>query len=266
MPDLCLVTLWDRILIETRELVTQEPVLASFFHATILNHKTMSAALSFHLANKLGSDITPALMLREVLDQAFAEDPSIIESARCDILATYERDSACNDLATPFLYFKGFHALESHRVAHWLWTQGRRSLALVLQNRISVVFGVDIHPAARMGKGVMLDHATGIVIGETAVVEDCVSIMQSVTLGGTGKETGDRHPKVRKGVLLGPGAKILGNIEIGQGSKVTAASVVLKAVPPHSIVAGVPAQVVGQARSADPAEQMDQGLSGCLCD
>lgn len=266
MPDLCLATLWQNIQLETRELVTQEPVLASFFHATILNHQTMAAALSFHLANKLGSDITPALMLREVFDQAFQEDPGIIESARCDILATFERDSACNDFTTPFLYFKGFHALESHRVAHWLWTRGRRSLALVLQNRISVVFGVDIHPAAQMGKGVMLDHATGIVIGETAVVEDCVSIMQSVTLGGTGKETGDRHPKVRKGVLLGPGAKILGNIEVGQGSKVTAASVVLKNVPAHAIVAGVPAQVVGQARTADPAQQMDQGLSGCLCD
>jgi serine O-acetyltransferase len=262
MSTLCLESLWQQIHEETRNLVQQEPVLASFFHATILNHCTMASALSFHLANKLGSDITPALMLREVFDQAFDADPGIIESARCDILATYERDSACNDLVTPFLYFKGFHALESCRVAHWLWCNGRKSLALVLQNRISVVFAVDIHPAARIGKGVMLDHATGIVIGETAVVDDCVSIMQSVTLGGTGKETGDRHPKVRRGVLLGPGAKILGNIEIGEGSKVTAASVVLKTVPPHSIVAGVPAQVIGEI-ATDPAEQMDQGLSGC---
>lgn len=265
MTDLCLSSLWERICLETRRLVDDEPVLASFFHATILNHKTMAAALSFHLANKLGNDITPALMLREVFDQAFEADPGIIESARCDILATFERDCACKDLVTPFLYFKGFHALEAYRVGHWLWRQGRRSLALVLQNRVSVVFGVDVHPAARIGKGVMLDHATGIVVGETAVVEDCVSIMQSVTLGGTGKESGDRHPKVRTGVLLGPGAKILGNIEIGAGSKVTAASVVLKPVPPHSIVAGVPARVIGQI-DTDPAEQMDQGLSGCHCD
>ena len=266
VPQPCLAALWERIVAEARELASQEPVLASFFHATILNHRNMGAALSFHLANKLGSDVTPALMLREVFDQAFAEDPSIIDSARCDILATFERDSACTDLVTPLLYFKGFHALESYRVAHWLWTHGRRSLALVLQNRISVVFGVDIHPAAVVGKGVMLDHATGIVIGETAVVEDCVSIMQSVTLGGTGKESGDRHPKVRKVVLLGPGAKILGNIEVGAGAKVTAASVVLRAVPEHAIVAGVPARVVGHTSAADPAEQMDQGLSGCQWD
>ena len=263
MPELCLKTLWQTLLDETHVLVEDEPVLASFLHATILNHKDMASALSFHLASKLGSDIIPALQLREVFDQAFAADPGIMESARCDIVATFERDSACGNFTTPFLYFKGFHALESYRVANWLWRQGRRSLALVLQNRISTVFGVDIHPAATVGKGVMLDHATGIVIGETAVVEDCVSIMQSVTLGGTGKESGDRHPKIRTGVLLGPGVKILGNIEIGEGSKITAASVVLKAVPAHSVVAGVPAQVVGNTADLDAALEMDQGLSGC---
>ncbi len=261
--DCSIETLWDHIVEETRREVDKEPVLASFLHATILNHRDMAAALSFHLANKLSSDVTPALMLREVFDQAFIHDPAIIDSARCDILATHERDSACIDFATPFLYFKGFHALEAHRVAHCLWRRGRRSLAFVLQNRISVVFGVDIHPAATIGKGVMLDHATGIVIGETAVVEDCVSLMQSVTLGGTGKESGDRHPKVRRGVLIGPGAKVLGNIEIGEGAKVAAASVVLKSVPDHAIVAGVPARVVGHTSAVDPAEQMDQGLSGC---
>lgn len=266
MTEPCLATVWECIVDDTRELVDQEPVLASFFHATILNHRNMAASLSFHLANKLGNDITPALMLREVFDQAFAEDPSIIDSARHDILATWERDSACTDLVTPFLYFKGFHALESYRVAHWLWVRGRRALALVLQNRISVVFGVDIHPAAVVGKGVMLDHATGIVIGETAVVGDDVSVMQSVTLGGTGKESGDRHPKVGNGVLLGPGAKVLGNIEIGAGAKVTAASVVLKPVPEHAIVAGVPAKVVGHVTRQEAVQQMDQGLPGCQCD
>ncbi len=264
--DYCIETLWDKIVEETRTVVEQEPALASFLHATILNHRDMASALSFHLANKLSSDITPALMLREVFDQAFVDEPLIIESARCDIQATFERDSACTDLATPFLYFKGFHALEAYRVAHCLWHHGRRSLAFVLQNRISMVFGVDIHPAARIGKGVMLDHATGIVIGETAVVEDCVSLMQDVTLGGTGKESGDRHPKIRHGVLIGPGAKILGNIEIGEGAKVAAASVVLKPVPAHSVAAGVPARIVGRADAEDPATQMDQGLSGCQFD
>lgn len=262
MTELCLQSLWDILVTETHQLLDEEPVLASFLHATILSHRDMASALSFHLASKLGSDIIPALQLREVFDQAFAADPKIIDSARCDIVATFERDSACRNFTTPFLYFKGFHALEAYRVAHWLWQQGRKSLALVLQNRISTVFGVDIHPAARIGKGVMLDHATGIVIGETAVVEDCVSIMQSVTLGGTGKETGDRHPKIRRGVLLGPGVKILGNIEIGEGSKITAASVVLKAIAPQSIVAGVPGEIVGTT-SDDAATKMDQGLNGC---
>ncbi len=263
MTETSITALWDKIVSETQAVVSQEPVLASFLYATILNHRNMAAALSFHLANKLHSDVTPALMLREVFDEAFRADPAIIDRARCDILATFDRDSACTDLSTPFLYFKGFHALEAYRVAHWLWLHQRRTLALVLQNRISVVFGVDIHPAAVIGKGVMLDHATGIVIGETAVVEDCVSMLQSVTLGGTGKETGDRHPKVRRGVLIGPGAKVLGNIEIGAGSKVVAASVVLKSVPDHSIVAGVPAQVVGRTDSDQPAVGMDQGMSGC---
>jgi len=264
MPDLNLTDLWQTLTNETRKLVKKEPVLASFLHATILNHRDMGSALSYHLASKLGNDIIPALQLREVFDEAYSADHTIIESARCDIVATFDRDSACTNFSTPFLYFKGFHALEAYRAAHWLWQKDRRSLALVLQNRISTVFGVDIHPAARIGKGVMLDHATGIVIGETAVVEDCVSIMQSSTLGGTGKESGDRHPKIRRGVLLGPGVKILGNIEIGQGSKVTAASVVLKSVPPHSIVTGVPGKVVGSTTCDDSAAEMDQGLGGCM--
>ena len=260
MTELSLTDLWQTLTAETRQLVEGEPVLASFLHATILNHRDMASALSYHLASKLGNEIIPALQLREVFDQAYNTDDAIIESARCDIVATFQRDSACTNFTTPFLYFKGFHALEAYRAAHWLWRQDRRSLALVLQNRISTVFGVDIHPAAQIGKGVMLDHATGIVIGETAVVEDCVSIMQSVTLGGTGKECGDRHPKIRRGVLLGPGAKILGNIEIGCGSRVTAASVVLKSVPAHSIVTGVPGKVVGSTNQTDPAVEMNQGL------
>ncbi|MBV1931085.1 MAG: serine O-acetyltransferase [Porticoccaceae bacterium] len=262
----CNETLWQTLVEEITVTVGDEPLLAGFLHATILNHRDIGSALSFHLANKLHSDITPALFLREIFDNAFTDDPGIIDSVRCDIIANFERDSACQHFSTPFLYYKGFHALAAYRVAHWLWQQQRQSLALVLQNRISVVFGVDINPAATIGKGIMFDHATALVIGETAVVEDCVSIMQSVTLGGTGKETGDRHPKVRRGVLIGPGATILGNIEIGEGSKIAAASVVLKDVPPHSIVAGVPGKVVGTTSNDDPAEKMDHGLEGCQSD
>lgn len=259
--------LWANILTEVASVAAEEPVLASFLHATILNHRNLAAALSFHLANKLHSDVTPALLLREVFADAYVSDPNIVDQMSCDILATYERDSACHNLSTPLLYFKGFHALAAHRVAHWLWHSGRRSLALVLQSRVSMVFAVDIHPAARIGKGILLDHATGIVIGETAVVDDCVSMLQAVTLGGTGKESGDRHPKIHRGVLIGPGASILGNIRIGEGSKIAAASVVLADVPPHSVVAGVPAKVIGTTNaSAEPAEKMDQSLEGCGCD
>jgi serine O-acetyltransferase len=262
----CNESLWQQLTDEITVTVREEPLLAGYLHATILNHHDIASALSFHLANKLHSDITPALMLREIFETAFADDPTIIDSVRCDVIANYERDSACQSFSAPFLYYKGFHALAAYRVAHWLWRNQRQALALVLQNRISVVLGVDINPAATIGKGIMFDHATALVIGETAVVEDCVSIMQSVTLGGTGKETGDRHPKVRRGVLIGPGATILGNIEIGEGSKIAAASVVLKDVPPHSIVAGVPGKVVGTTSSEDPAEKMDHGLEGCGCD
>ncbi len=258
----CNASLWQTVVAEVREQVAAEPLLAGFLYSTILNHRDLAAALGFHLANKLNSDVTPALMLREIFDDAFARQPEIIAAARSDIIATYERDSACLDFSTPLLYFKGFHALSAHRVAHWLWQNRQRNLALVLQNRISVAFGVDIHPAARIGKGILLDHATGVVIGETAVVEDGVSMMQSVTLGGTGKETGDRHPKIRRGVLIGPGAKILGNIEVGEGAKIIAASVVLQAVPARAIAAGVPARVVGRVTDA-PAHKMDHSLEGC---
>ncbi|GMU46083.1 MAG: serine O-acetyltransferase [Pseudomonadales bacterium] len=258
----CNLSLWQTVVAEVREQVKAEPLLASFLYSTILNHRDLAAAISFHLANKLASDVTPALMLREIFDDAFARQPDIIDAARSDIIATYERDSACLDFSTPLLYFKGFHALTAHRVAHWLWRHEHRNLALVLQNRISVAFGVDIHPAARIGKGILLDHATGVVIGETAVVEDGVSMMQSVTLGGTGKETGDRHPKIRRGVLIGPGAKILGNIEVGAGAKIIAASVVLQPVPARAVAAGVPARVIGLV-AEEPARKMDHGLEGC---
>ncbi|WP_346838602.1 serine O-acetyltransferase [Microbulbifer sp. SAOS-129_SWC] len=251
-------TLWGEIRAGVAQQVEREPILASFLHATILNHATLESALSFHLANKLDSPVAQALLIREVIDEALAADSGIGRAARADLSAVDQRDSACSALYEPFLFFKGFHALQAYRVAHWLWGQQRRSLALFLQHRISVVFGVDIHPAATLGEGILLDHATGIVIGETAVVEDNVSIMQSVTLGGTGKECGDRHPKVRHGVLIGAGSKVLGNIEIGACAQVASGSVVLKAVPPRSLVAGVPARVIGEATCAEPALSMDQ--------
>lgn len=179
---------------------------------------------------------------------------------RADIRAITERDPAATRFSEPLLYFKGFHALQTHRVAHWLWSEGRRELALFLQSRASEVFGVDIHPAARIGKGILVDHATGVVVGETAVVEDNVSILHEVTLGGTGKDCGDRHPKVRHGVLIGAGAKILGNVEVGEGAKIGAGSVVLEDVPAHATVAGVPAKVVGIAEGDEPARTMDHRL------
>lgn len=253
--------IWAAIQEETRQQAQNEPALASFLHATILNHQTFETALSYHLANKLGSPAISALLVREIIEQAFRSNPNISCAARQDIQAVYERDSACDTYSLPFLYFKGFHALQSYRVSHWLWQQGRKALAYYFQSHISLIFGVDIHPAARLGKGLMLDHGTGIVIGETSVVEDDVSIMQAVTLGGTGKENGDRHPKVRKGVLISAGAKILGNIEIGEGAKIGAGSVVLKSVEPHTTVAGVPAVMVGKPTTTTPALDMIHEIS-----
>ncbi len=255
---------WERIKKETRDQVEQEPALASFLHATILNHDSLEGALSFHLANKLANPAISALQVREIIEDVIRIDCGITEAVRADIKAIFERDSACDSYSVPFLYFKGFQALQAYRFAHCLWKQGRTSLAYFLQSHISEVFGVDIHPAAVIGKGIMLDHATGIVIGETTVVEDDVSIMQNVTLGGTGKEGGDRHPKIRRGVLVSAGVKILGNIEIGEGAKVGAGSVVLDPVPPHTTVVGVPAKAVGKPTSQSPALDMNHGIH-CDC-
>ena len=255
---------WHTIRAETRKEADSEPALASFLHATILNHSSLESALSFHLAQKLANPAISSLEIREIIEKALQQDECIGEAVRADIKAIYERDPACNSYSVPFLYMKGFHALQTHRVAHFLWGKGRKSIAYFLQNHVSLTFAVDIHPAARIGKGVLLDHATGIVIGETAVVEDDVSILQGVTLGGTGKECGDRHPKIRHGVLVSAGAKILGNIEIGAGAKVGAGSVVLKDVPPHTTVVGVPAVVVGRPTSDSPALNMNHEIS-CDC-
>jgi serine O-acetyltransferase len=252
--------LWEAIRGEVARQAREEPILASFLHATILEHDALEDALSFHLAGKLEVPNLAAMRIREVMDQAFQEAPELGRAVWSDLYAVQERDPSVRDLAQPLLYFKGFHALQSYRVAHWLWAQGRRALAFFFQSRISEVFGVDIHPAARIGKGILIDHGTSLVVGETAVIEDNVSMLQEVTLGGTGKQTGDRHPKVRHGVLIGAGAKILGNIEIGAGAKVGAGSVVLHPVPPHHTVAGVPAKIVGHPKEAEPAREMDHCL------
>lgn len=219
MPCEELDIVWNNIKAEARALADCEPMLASFYHATLLKHENLGSALSYMLANKLASPIMPAIAIREVVEEAYAADPEMIASAACDIQAVRTRDPAVDKYSTPLLYLKGFHALQAYRIGHWLWNQGRRALAIFLQNQVSVSFRVDIHPAAKIGRGIMLDHATGIVVGETAVIEDDVSILQSVTLGGTGKTSGDRHPKIREGVMIGAGAKILGNIEVGRGRK-----------------------------------------------
>ena len=252
--------IWQKIREETRIALADEPILASFMHATILHHEELECALSYHLANQLDSPSASSMMLREVFLEAFSSDEDIRHAIREDLDAVLERDSACHEYYLPFLYFKGFQALQTHRVAHWLWRQGRHSLALFLQSCMSQKLGVDIHPAAQFGKGILLDHATGLVVGETAVVGNKVSILQSVTLGGTGKTDGDRHPKIGDGVLISAGAKILGNITVGEGAKVGSGSVVLKDVSPHTTVAGVPARVVGVPTSDSPALDMDHGI------
>lgn len=253
-------SLWD-IMRREAELGTKaEPLLADYLNAAILDQSSFETALSIRLASTLENSLLPLTLIRGVVEEALLNDASIGEAVQFDIAAVYTRDPACDEVTFAFLCLKGFHALEAQRIAHWLWRQGRRRLAKLFQSRISERLGVDMHPAARLGRGIMLDHATGIVVGETAVIEDDVSILHSVTLGGTGNETGDRHPKIRRGVLLSAGCKIIGNIEVGEGAKVGAGSVVLTNVPPHVTVAGVPAKIVGKPRDPEPALSMDHSL------
>ena len=253
--------IWVTIREEVARDVTKAPILASFLHSVVLNHKTFEDALSFQLAAKLGSSNLTEVTLRDLIDEAIEGDPAIGQAARADIAAVRSRDPACKALSTPLLYFKGFLSLQTQRVAHYYWNAGREPLALYLQSRVSDVFAVDIHPAARMGRGVLLDHATGLVIGETAVVGNDVSILHHVTLGGTGKEIGDRHPKIGHGVLISVGASILGNVKVGDGAKIAGHSVVLTDVPPHSTFAGVPARMVGRPGAELPALEMDHSIS-----
>lgn len=250
--------IWSALRAQAQTLADTEPALASLAHAVILNHARLEDALSYYLAKKIGCEDVSPMLTREIFEAAMKTDPEIGASVRADLSAIFERDPACHSYLQAFLFFKGFHALQCYRMAHWLWHQDRAPLAYFIQSRVSELFAVDIHPAAKIGRGVMMDHATGIVIGETAVVEDDVSIMHDVTLGGTGKESGDRHPKIRRGVLLSMGAKVLGNIEVGEYSRVGAGSVVLKSVPAGCTAVGVPATLINCAGVERPSQEMNQ--------
>ncbi len=248
---------WHQMRMEAEVLAADEPFMASLAHSVVLHHDTLEHALSYRLAQKLSSPEMSPLLLREMADGAYAADPYMGAAGRADIVAVHDRDPACHRMLQPLLYFKGFLAIQSYRLAHRLWLDGRTDLALFLQMRCSEVYGVDIHPAALVGRGIMIDHAHSIVIGETAEIGNDVSMLHSVTLGGTGKEGGDRHPKIGDGVLIGAGAKVLGNIKVGNCSRIAAGSVVLKDVPAMKTVAGIPAKIIGEAGCDRPSSSMD---------
>jgi serine O-acetyltransferase len=248
---------WARVRNEAEAIVRNEPELATFIYSTILHHDSLEASVVHRLSERLDHADVSAELIRQAYADALEADPAIGNAFRADIVATVDRDPASDRFIEPLLYFKGFHAIQTHRLAHWLLGRGRKDFAFYLQSRSSAVFQCDINPAARIGRGIFVDHATGLVIGETAVVEDDVSMLHGVTLGGTGKEDGDRHPKIRRGVLIGAGAKILGNIEVGHCARIAAGSVVVRPVPNNVTVAGVPARVVGTAGCPEPSRSMD---------
>ena len=249
---------WERIRSEAQDAIRGEPLLGGLIHSSLLHHATMERALAYRFSVKLASSEMSEQILREIADEAYSAAPDLGQAGRADVMAVYDRDPACHRFIQPMLYFKGFQAIQAYRVGHWLWLNGRRDMSYFVQMRVSEVFGVDIHPAAKVGQGIMIDHAHSIVIGETAVVGNNVSMLHSVTLGGTGKEDGDRHPKIEDGVMIGAGAKVLGNITIGYCSRIAAGSVVLHDVPHNSTVAGVPAKVIGTAGCSQPSVTMDQ--------
>ena len=251
---------WEQIQDEARQAVLDEPLVGGFIHACILHHKSLEKALSYRVAAKLASNEMSMVVVREIVEEAYAAEPALVAASRADLVAIFERDPACHRLLQPILYFKGYQAIQAYRIGHYLWTQGHKDLAYFFQMRVSEIFGVDIHPAAKIGRGIMIDHAHSIVIGETAVVGDNVSMLHSVTLGGTGKEEEDRHPKIGNGVLIGAGAKVLGNIRVGHCSRIAAGSVVLQDVPECKTVAGIPAKIVGEAGCDHPAVSMNHML------
>ena len=236
--------IWLELRREAEQAMVGAPQLASLFIGSILNHSSLEEAVLFRISSRLRNELVSLDLLTEIFARVVRADPGIGRALRADLAAVIDRDPATERFIEPFLYFKGFHAIQTHRLAHWLWRNGERDLALYLQSRSSDVFQTDIHPAARFGRGIFLDHATGLVVGETAVVEDDVSLLQDVTLGGTGKESGERHPKIRKGTMIGAGAKILGNIEVGPHARIAAGSVVLRPVDAFATVAGIPARII----------------------
>ena len=249
---------WDAVRANAEAILKDEPSLTSMVIDNVLNHARFEDALAHRLAVRLDHEDVSAGLIQHAFMDALNHFPDLGNDARADLTATLERDPATHRAIVPFLYFKGYQAIQTHRFAHALWKRGRKDFALYLQSRASQVFQVDINPACRIGKGIMLDHATGFVAGETAVIGDNVSILQGVTLGGTGKADEDRHPKIGNGVLIGAGAKILGNIRVGECARIGAGSVVVKDVPPRVTVVGVPAKVVGEAGALQPAAVMDQ--------
>ena len=251
---------WEQITDEARQAVLDEPLIGGFVHACILHHTSLERALSYRIAAKLASNEMSMVVVCEIVDEAYKQDPDLIAQSRADLVAIYDRDPACHRLVQPVLYFKGYLAVQAYRIAHYLWTAGQRDLAYFFQMRSSEIFGIDIHPGAKLGRGIMIDHAHSIVIGETAVVGDNVSMLHSVTLGGTGKEMEDRHPKIGDGVLIGAGAKVLGNIKVGDCSRIAAGSVVLEEVPSCKTVAGIPAKIVGEAGCDQPSVSMNHML------
>ncbi|APX88386.1 serine O-acetyltransferase [Brevirhabdus pacifica] len=253
---------WRRIREEAEQAIRDEPLIAGMVHSSLLHHDSLERAMSYRISTKLASPDMDAQLLREIVEEAFASSADVGCALRADLVAILERDPACHRLLQPILYFKGFQAVQAYRIGHWLWQQKRHDLAYYFQMRVSEAYGVDIHPAARIGKGLMIDHAHSVVIGETAVVGDNVSMLHSVTLGGTGKDEQDRHPKIADGVLIGAGAKVLGNIKVGHCSRIAAGSVVLQEVPPCKTVAGVPARIVGEAGCDQPSVTMDHLLRG----
>jgi serine O-acetyltransferase len=260
-PERFTDALWSRLRREAQEAYAAAPMLAPLFFDSILNQPNFEAAVFHRIAARLKNDVISLPVIVRAFHRADTADPAIGEALKADISAVFERDPACERLIEPFLYFKGFHAIQAHRLNHWLWYNHERDFALYLQSRSSEVFQTDIHPAARIGRGIFLDHATGLVVGETAVIEDDVSLLQNVTLGGTGKEAGDRHPKVRRGAMIGAGAKILGNLEVGEYARVAAGSVVLRDVPANATVAGVPAKVVRTTTPGEHSRSVDQDFN-----
>jgi serine O-acetyltransferase len=252
---------WARIRREAEVVVRQEPELSSFIYSSVLHHDKLEQVVVHRIAQRLDHPDVSGELIRQAYWDALEDTPGLGDIFRADIVATYDRDPATNRFIEPILYYKGFHAIQTHRLAHWLWGKGRKDFAYYLQSRASAVLTCDIHPAARIGRGIFLDHASGLVVGETAAIDDDVSMLHDVTLGGTGNEAGDRHPKIGRGVMIGAGAKILGNIEVGHCARIAAGSVVVKAVPHNTTVAGVPARVIGESGCAEPSRTMDQMLN-----